>query len=175
MKNQRLKIDIVESFRKFRAFSESIIKLESDIQKDDRLAVIIICAAVESVLDFLVENVFKHGSKFSKLHFKNKVKLLDEFGVIDDKILNNLTNLKTLRNTAAHEPQKEVEWKGKFAFDKNSTVYKETVKVFRKPKNLFEYLYCVWNTFFLVALEEITRKQFGKIVVAHKKLTKSNK
>jgi hypothetical protein len=163
-KKQSVKIDIVKSLRKLGAFSEFIRKLETDIRKDDRLAVIIFCAGVESVLDFLVEELFKYGSEFSKLSFPNKVKLLNEFGVIDDKIFNNLLNLRKLRNTAAHTPHERLGWKNKFSYNKNSSVYKETVKIFGKPKNLFEHLYCVWNTFFLVATEYIAKWKFARIV-----------
>jgi hypothetical protein len=177
-KKQSIKIDIVESIRKLKSLSESLRNLSSDIRKDDRLAVIIFCASVESVLDFFVEKVCsKHGSKLSGRNrsFMTKVFILDEFDAIDDKILNNLTNLKELRDKAAHYPAEELEWKGKFAFDKNGTVYKETLRLFGKPEDLVGYLFYVWNTFFLVACEEIPKRELGKIAGWQTKLAKNNK
>ena len=177
MKKQSFKSDIVESFRVLESFSEFLRKLSSDILKDDRLAVIIVCAGAELVLNFLVKKLCKHGSYFSSKNraFMTKVRILDEFGVIDEKLFNNLNGLKTLRDKAAHHPDKELEWESKFAFDKESNVYKGTVEVFGEPKDLVGYLYCVWNTFFMVAVKVNAKKEFGKIVVAHKKLTKNNK
>jgi hypothetical protein len=171
-KKQSLKPDIIQSIRKLRSLSDSLRNLSSDIRKDDRLAVIIFCASVELVLDFFVEKVCKHGSKLSGKNrsFMTKVYILDELKLIDNKILNNLTNLKKLRDDAAHKLQKEVKWKGKFAFDKNSTVYKATIELFGEPQDLVGYLFYVWNTFFLVACEEIPKREFDKIVDWQKKV-----
>ena len=104
MKKQSFKSDIVESFRELDSFSEFLRNSASDLLKDDRFAVIIVCAFVERVLDLLVKNVCKHGSELSGKNrsFKTKVYILDELGVIDDKIFNNLNVLKDLRDNAAH-------------------------------------------------------------------------
>jgi len=174
-KKKSVKIDIVESMRKLRSFSESLRISSSDILKDDRLAVIIFYASVESLLDFLVEKVcIKHGSKLSGRNrsFMTKVYILNEFEVIDDKIFNNLTNLKNLRDKAAHEPHKKVEWKGKFAFDKNDTVYKETVKKFGKPKDLIGYLFCVYDTFCVDIAYAISKKLFVELKDVFKNVDK---
>lgn len=169
-----MKIDIVQSLREFGAFSESIRKLDSNIQKDDRLAVIIFGAGVESVLNLLVKELFEHGSEFSVMPFMKKVYLLDEFGVIDNKIMNNLANLKDLRNEAAHTLDVKLDWKNKFTFDKNSAVYKGTIEEFGKPKDLLGHLYLVWNTFFMVTVEYVAKWKFGKIVNAQNKLIKKS-
>jgi len=174
-KKQSVKIDIVQSMREFAAFSESIRKMESDILKDDRLAVIILGAGVESVLNFLVRELFVHGSEFSKMPFMKKVYLLDEFGVIDNKILKNLKSLKDLRNEAAHTLDVKLDWKNKFAFDKNSVVYKATIEKFGKPKGLLGRLYLVWNIFIVVTMEYVTKWKFGIITGQIKKFTNNNK
>ncbi|MHC4110899.1 MAG: hypothetical protein ACYSUY_07475 [Planctomycetota bacterium] len=173
LKKKSIVIDIVQSLKEFESFSESIIKLESDIRKDDRLAVIIFYACVDSVLDFLVEELFGH--EFFRMPFANKVYILDGLGVIDNKIMKNLVNLGKLRNAAAHKPKEKLEWKNKFAFDKNSVFYKVTIEKFGKPKDLLGHLYLVWNIFLWFTVEYFAQWKFGKIVNAQEKFIKNNK
>ena len=170
MKKPSVTIDFVESFRELESFSVFIRHLSTDILRDDRLAVIIVHTGAELVLNFLVKKLLKHGSSFSKkLSFMNKLMLLDELGVIDNKLFKNLKVLKDLRDTAAHKPAEALNWKGRFAFDKESNVYKGTVKLFGEPQDLRGYVYCVWNTFYEVALKANAQEEFKKLREAHKR------
>jgi hypothetical protein len=168
--------DIVESFRELTAYTLSLATLSKDIKKDDRLAVIIFYASVEALLNFLIKKMCKHGSAIVKnMCFMNKVRILDEIGVIDDKLFKNLTLLKKLRDNAAHIPAEKLEWKGKFDFHKESDYYKNTVKKFGEPQSLTDYLYFFWNIFTHHAWDVNATKKFKEIVSAHKKLGKKNK
>jgi len=170
MKTKSFKSDIVELFRELNSFSDFLKKTAEDIHKDDRLASIIVFAGLELVVDFLVEKLCKRSSeiKKSRVPFMGKVILLNEIGVVDDKLFKNLKAISKIRGAAAH-PLKRFEWEDKFAFDKSSDVYKQTVEVFGEPKDLVGYLHCVWHTLFLTGEAVCASRHLGKMIVAHKK------
>ena len=160
---QKLASNIIQSLTAFESFANNLFGLKKDIEKDDRLAVIIVCAAAEVILDFLLETLCKHGSTLSKmkrhLPFIGKIIVPSEMKVIDDELFKNLKVLKELRDLAAHNPAEDIKWKGKFAFNKKSGIYKKFVKDFgREPKSLLGQLFCVWNTVYRIGTRACTRK-----------------
>ena len=139
--------------------------MSKDALKDDRLALIIVYAAAEMILDFLLKAFCKHSSMILNTHtpFMAKVILLNEIGVIDEKLFNNLKGLKQLRHLVAHKPTDDIKWKGKFAFNKKCDIYKKFVEDFGKPPwDLFGNIFCVWNDLYMAGMRACTRKHLNK-------------
>lgn len=154
--------DLLKDYEKLNSIANYLFGLSKDTRKDDRLALIIVYAAAEMILDFLLGVLCKHGSMALKKNppFMGKVILLEEMEVIDEKLFNNLRALQTLRNFAAHKPANDVNWKGKFAFNKDSDIYKKFVEDFGEPpQDLMGNIFCVWNDLYMMGSRACTRRR----------------
>jgi hypothetical protein len=166
MTKQHFPNNLLEDYAKLKIFADYLFGLSKEIIVDDRLALIIVFAAAEMIFDFLLGALCKHGAMVAKLNspFMGKAILLSEIGVIDDKLFNNLNELKKLRNSAAHKPADSIKWKGKFAFNKKSDIYKKFVEDFGEPpQNLVGNILCVWNDLYMAGTRACTRKHINKL------------
>ena len=166
MTKQKFLNNLLEDYEKLNLHAEYFFCLSKGAMKDDRLALIIVYAAAETILDFLLKAFCKHSSTISGIHtpFMAKVILLNEIGVIDEKLFNNLNNLKQLRHSVAHNPAVNIEWKGKFAFNKKSGIYKKFVDNYGKPlQDLVDNIFCVWNDLYMAGTRACTRKHLKQM------------
>ncbi len=176
MTKQRFPNGLLEDYTKLEFFSKHPFGLSKDALKDNRLALIIVFSSADMILDFLLKEFCKHGSMISDTHtpFMAKVILLNERGVIDEKLFNNLNGLKQLRHLAAHKPTRDIKWKGKFAFNKKSDIYKKFVVDFGEPpKDLVGNIFCVWNDLYVAGRRAYARKYLNKWKT--QKTSKNNK
>ena len=176
MTNQRFPNVLLEDYTKLEFLEKYLFGLSKDALKDDRLALIIVYAAAEMILDFLLKAFCKHSSMISDTHtpFMGKVILLNEIGVIDEKLFKNLNRLKQLRHLVAHKPADDIKWKGKFAFNKKSDIYKKFVDDFGEPpQDLLGNIFCVWNDLYMAGTRACTRKPLNKWKT--QKMSKNNR
>lgn len=122
--------DILEILSEFDSVRKNFITHKNKLFKDDGLALIVIHALIETILDFLLTRICKHGKYFSQSNapFMAKVSMLDELSVIDDQMFAYLKSVNVLRNAFAHNLVIDDKWQKKLTLNKQDPLYKHFIK-----------------------------------------------
>jgi len=177
MTNQRFPNVLLEDYTKLEFLEKYLFGLSKDALKDDRLALIIVYAAAEMILDFLLERLCKHGSLISKqrIPFIGKAILLSEIGLIDNELFNNLNVIKDLRNKVAHRPADNIIWQGKFAFDKKALIYKAYAQEYGESQDLLTNSLFVLHKLSAVGQGTFIKEHFDKLKRQTQQIRENNK